>query len=243
MATLQATLATIWCKNDNHSAQYMLPKTSFLPRFDILGNTASAHSREFHPNSLSSGAQATLTFDPPATNTNKTKQKHTVDPSSPDFLPLPSFEQCFPKSTKEYRCLFSNFTTPVSYVIICDFVNSIIYFICELSSFAFLMVSNSFFAGALNIYVLAWTCIIVCVYCAYREAIHEESGHVLKVPFRRIHLSGDEPHFDTYDTSGPQNISPRTGMVLISSLSSSKSFKLLMKLQWKFFLQLMLLEN
>lgn len=46
----------------------------------------------------------------------------------------------------------------------------------------------------------------------HREIIHEESGHVLKVPFRRILLSGGEPDFDTYDTSGPQNISPRIGM-------------------------------
>lgn len=42
--------------------------------------------------------------------------------------------------------------------------------------------------------------------------MHEETGHVLKVPFRRIHLSGDEPHFDTYDTSGPQGVNPRVGM-------------------------------
>lgn len=46
----------------------------------------------------------------------------------------------------------------------------------------------------------------------YREVIHEQSGHILKVPFRRVHLAGDEPHFDTYDTTGPQNISPRIGM-------------------------------
>lgn len=45
-----------------------------------------------------------------------------------------------------------------------------------------------------------------------REVIHKESGHVLKVPFRRIHLMGDEPHFDAYDTSGPQNVNPRIGM-------------------------------
>lgn len=42
--------------------------------------------------------------------------------------------------------------------------------------------------------------------------MHEETGHVLKVPFRRIHLSGDEPHFDTYDTSGPQSVNPGVGM-------------------------------
>ncbi|KAM0884698.1 hypothetical protein ACQ4PT_030828 [Festuca glaucescens] len=44
------------------------------------------------------------------------------------------------------------------------------------------------------------------------EIVHEESGHSLKVPFRRIHLTGDSGHFDTYDTSGPQNISPRIGL-------------------------------
>lgn len=48
----------------------------------------------------------------------------------------------------------------------------------------------------------------------YREVIHEQSGHVLNVPFRRIHLAGDEPHFDAYDTSGPQNISPRIGICI-----------------------------
>ena len=46
----------------------------------------------------------------------------------------------------------------------------------------------------------------------YREVVHEQTGHVLKVPFRRVHLAGDEPNFDTYDTSGPQNISPRIGI-------------------------------
>lgn len=41
--------------------------------------------------------------------------------------------------------------------------------------------------------------------------MHEESGHVLRVPFRRVHLSGEDPHFDAYDTSGAQNINPRDG--------------------------------
>lgn len=48
----------------------------------------------------------------------------------------------------------------------------------------------------------------------FRDIVHEQSGHVLKVPFRRVHLSGDEPPFDTYDTSGPQNIDPRVGIDL-----------------------------
>jgi hypothetical protein len=52
-------------------------------------------------------------------------------------------------------------------------------------------------------------CTLCLMFCS--EIVHEESGHSLKVPFRRIHLTGDSGHFDTYDTSGPQNISPRLG--------------------------------
>ena len=48
----------------------------------------------------------------------------------------------------------------------------------------------------------------------HREVIHGQSGNVLKVPFRRIHLSGDEPHFDAYDTNGPQDINPHSGKVI-----------------------------
>ena len=42
---------------------------------------------------------------------------------------------------------------------------------------------------------------------------HEDSGHILKVPFRRIALEDEEsPHLDLYDTSGPQGVSPRDGI-------------------------------
>jgi phosphomethylpyrimidine synthase len=34
----------------------------------------------------------------------------------------------------------------------------------------------------------------------------------LRVPVRRIHLSGGEPAFDVYDTSGPQGIDPHLGL-------------------------------
>lgn len=50
------------------------------------------------------------------------------------------------------------------------------------------------------------------VLVVFREVVHEESGHVLKVPFRRVHLSGGEPAFDNYDTSGPQNVNAHIGM-------------------------------
>lgn len=144
MASVHSTLTSVVFKNGNHSSLAKFPNTAFLPRFDVAGRVSSPYKTL----PMSSGPRATLTFDPPTTNTENIKQrKHTVDPASPDFLPLPSFEQCFPRSTKEQR-----------------------------------------------------------------EVIHGQSGHVLKVPFRRVHLSGDEPHFDTYDTTGPQNISPRLGL-------------------------------
>lgn len=61
-------------------------------------------------------------------------------------------------------------------------------------------------------YVLCFVCNELMHDLPYREVTHEQSGHVLKVPFRRVHLAGDEPNFDNYDTSGPQNINPRIGM-------------------------------
>ncbi|KVI03441.1 Thiamine biosynthesis protein ThiC [Cynara cardunculus var. scolymus] len=145
MASIHANLTSVMCKNGNHSNLSKISKTSFLPVFDVAGDSANLWKKEAQ--SCIMVPRATLTFDPPSTNVEKTKRKNTVDPAAPDFLPLPSFEQCFPQSTKEYR-----------------------------------------------------------------EVVHEESGNVLKVPFRRVHLAGDEPHFDTYDTSGPQNISPQIGL-------------------------------
>lgn len=39
------------------------------------------------------------------------KNKNTVDPTAPEFLPLPSFEECFPRSTKESRHGFLSLLT------------------------------------------------------------------------------------------------------------------------------------
>ena len=41
---------------------------------------------------------------------------------------------------------------------------------------------------------------------------HDESGHKLQIPARRVHLSDGEPSLDLYDTSGPQGIDPRQGL-------------------------------
>ena len=43
------------------------------------------------------------------------------------------------------------------------------------------------------------------------EKVHVEQGG-LRVPMRRIHLSGGEPPFDVYDTSGPQGHDPARGL-------------------------------
>ncbi|CAM9820862.1 unnamed protein product [Discosporangium mesarthrocarpum] len=49
----------------------------------------------------------------------------------------------------------------------------------------------------------------------YREVNHEATGHKMRVPFRRIHLSDPDPgcgHLDVYDTSGPLGCNPRKGL-------------------------------
>lgn len=45
-----------------------------------------------------------------------------------------------------------------------------------------------------------------------RVVEHEPTNEVLHVPVRRIHLSGDEPYLDVYDTTGPQGVDPRDGI-------------------------------
>merc|ERR1719401_2029512 len=49
----------------------------------------------------------------------------------------------------------------------------------------------------------------------YKEVPYEATGEVLRIPFRRIHLSDEDPgcdHLDVYDTSGPLNVDPRQGL-------------------------------
>jgi len=48
----------------------------------------------------------------------------------------------------------------------------------------------------------------------HRAVVHEPTGHVLNVPFRRVHLdeSSEKPHLDLYDTSGPRGVDPKLGL-------------------------------
>lgn len=102
MASVQATSAV--CKNRNYSAPPKFLHNSFLTGFDITGQVSCTRKKDSSTLAYLSGVRATLTFDPHTTNDTKAKErKHTVDPSAPDFLPLPSFEECFPKSTKECK--------------------------------------------------------------------------------------------------------------------------------------------
>lgn len=47
--------------------------------------------------------------------------------------------------------------------------------------------------------------------------LHEPTGHQLFIPSRRVHLTGDEPPLDLYDTSGPQGYDPRKGLPKLRS--------------------------
>ncbi|KAI7753083.1 hypothetical protein M8C21_011652 [Ambrosia artemisiifolia] len=104
MASIHAaSFTSVMRQNANHSGFSRISKTVFLPVFDVTADTPNLCKKEAHPSCIKV-PRATLTFDPPSTNVEKTKQrKSTVDPTAPEFLPLPSFEQCFPQSTKEYR--------------------------------------------------------------------------------------------------------------------------------------------
>lgn len=46
----------------------------------------------------------------------------------------------------------------------------------------------------------------------YKDVQHEATGTTLRVPCRRISLTGGSGIFDVYDTSGPQNCDPRQGL-------------------------------
>lgn len=106
MASIHPTFSSLVTKKN--LAVSKLLNTSFLPGFDGR-HVRNMSNKEVHNSVKVSSSRAALTFDPSA-NVAKTKpRKHTVDPAAPDFLPLPAFEECFPKSTKECRHAFDFF--------------------------------------------------------------------------------------------------------------------------------------
>lgn len=98
MASLQTSFTSLVTKKYNNYHLY-----KFVPGFEP--RTTQAADRDCRVKGFVS-PRATLAADrhisvgEPVSNVAK-QRKHTVDPAAPDFLPLPSFEECFPRSTKE----------------------------------------------------------------------------------------------------------------------------------------------
>eukprot|EP00249_Psilotum_nudum_P015563 c25392_g1_i1 orf=596-2671(-) len=131
---------------------HRLRSSAFTPSFERLAPGASAGG--WTASAASKGGckvRGSLAIGPPpplgSEKVGRSRYRPTQDPLSPKFLPLPSFQECFPNSTKEVR-----------------------------------------------------------------EVEHKPTGSIIQTPIRRVHLSGGEPPFDVYDTSGPQNIDPRGGL-------------------------------
>lgn len=89
-----------------HLTAAKLCNPSFFPGFQATRRASKLLEKETCYNFMSCSTRATLTFDPSTEPAKIKARRHTPDPAAPDFLPLPSFEECFPKSTKEYRHAF-----------------------------------------------------------------------------------------------------------------------------------------
>eukprot|EP00250_Pteridium_aquilinum_P006281 c16230_g1_i1 orf=1561-3537(-) len=150
MAALSVTSISKSFKHDANGALFMgkeadhIKQSAFFPRFAASRGLHVATSSQEGGNGV---ARAVLTPPSEKVQVSSRGRSSSKDPSSPEFLPIPSFEECFPSSTKE---------------------------------------------------------------CS--EVVHEATRSTLRVPFRRVHLSGGEPPFDVYDTSGPQKIDPHSGL-------------------------------
>lgn len=102
MASAHGTtgLGCVLSKRDHFTAAKIY-KSSFLGRFQATRQASNFLEKDTYYNVMNSSTTAALTQ--PSTEPAKLKERrHTLDPTAPDFLPLPSFEECFPKSTKEF---------------------------------------------------------------------------------------------------------------------------------------------
>jgi hypothetical protein len=86
------------------------PKTALLSGFSGVSRPQDVQDRNV--SLMLSVPKAASVTDQSTAEPSKPRQKNTVDPAAPEFLPLPSFEECFPRSTKESRHDFlSRFTS------------------------------------------------------------------------------------------------------------------------------------
>ena len=103
MATLNAASAFSSLRHDASSG-FNTPKTidyikrsSFVPRFPMRNGVQLFSSHDADESKIRAELIPQVPLEKPLRNHSITK-----DPSAPEFLPIPSFEECFPNSTKEY---------------------------------------------------------------------------------------------------------------------------------------------
>jgi phosphomethylpyrimidine synthase len=102
MAALQPSFSSAAMAMNNSCSAMKFPKTALLPGFGGISRTQDAHDRNASLN-LSRPKAASVTDQSVAEPAKPRQKKQTVDPAAPEFLPLPAFEECFPRSTKECR--------------------------------------------------------------------------------------------------------------------------------------------
>jgi phosphomethylpyrimidine synthase len=86
------------------------PKTALLPGFGGVSRPQDVQDRNVSL-TLSVPKAASVTDQSTAEPSKHRQKKNTVDPAAPEFLPLLSFEECFPRSTKESRHDFLSWFT------------------------------------------------------------------------------------------------------------------------------------
>lgn len=101
MAALQPSFSPAMALKSSCSA-LKFPKTALLPGFGGIPRPQDVHDRKASFACLIPKA-ASVTDQSIAEPSKPKQNRHTVDPTAPEFLPLPSFEECFPRSTKESR--------------------------------------------------------------------------------------------------------------------------------------------
>jgi phosphomethylpyrimidine synthase len=102
MAVLQPSFSPSTMAMNNSCGTIKFPNTALLPGFGGISRTQDAQDRNASL-TLSRPKAASVTDQSVAEPAKPRQKKQTVDPAAPEFLPLPAFEECFPRSTKESR--------------------------------------------------------------------------------------------------------------------------------------------
>ena len=83
--------------NNPRTTDY-IKRSFFVPKFPMRNAVQLFSSADGGESKIKAGLGTEVPLE-------KISHNHTItkDPSAPEFLPIPSFEECFPNSTKEYR--------------------------------------------------------------------------------------------------------------------------------------------